>query len=161
MGHVADRIDMNQKPHAGDHQQHDQRELVERKGKVGVENSGLNPWPEGFDIRQRQRRKARRDIQDEQKRRGGKEQRDRRNDRVRQFSAQQPVQQKAGEGQQRNQPEMQCGRAGHSFIRSIESTFRVFRVRKIAMMMASPTAASAAATTITKNTNIWPLTSRH
>src|SRR5688572_6327803 len=36
--------------------------------------------------------------------------------------------------------------------------FTVSRCRNIAMMIASPTAASAAATVITKNTNTWPAT---
>src|SRR5580693_6005200 len=38
---------------------------------------------------------------------------------------------------------------------------RVWRTRKSAMMMARPTAASAAATTITKKTKIWPETWCH
>src|ERR1039458_3131758 len=49
----------------------------------------------------------------------------------------------------------------HSFIRSIRSTARVARARKTAMMMASPTAASAAATIITKKTKICPFTACH
>ncbi len=46
----------------------------------------------------------------------------------------------------------------HSFMRLIWSTLRVWRVRKMAMMMARPTAASAAATTMTKKTKICPWT---
>ena len=49
----------------------------------------------------------------------------------------------------------------HSFIRSMRSTASVARARKTAIMMASPTAASAAATIITKKTNIWPFTGCH
>ena len=48
-------------------------------------------------------------------------------------------------------------RVVHSFIRSIRSTASVERARKTAMMMARPTAASAAATIMTKKTKIWPL----
>src|SRR5579875_1057820 len=69
-----------------------------------------------------------------------------------QTAAQDSVQQKSGERQQRNQPEMQ--RRVHSFIRSIRSTASVERARNTAMMMARPTAASAAATIMTKKTKI-------
>src|SRR6185369_2239267 len=71
----------------------------------------------------------------------------------------QPIQQKPGEGQQRDQPEMEI--LVHSFIRSMRSTARVARARNTAIMMASPTAASAAATIITKKTKIWPFTWCH
>ena len=47
-------------------------------------------------------------------------------------------------------------RAYH-FNKLLLSTFNVSRFRNIAMTSASPTAASAAATTRTKNTKIWPL----
>ena len=66
------------------------------------------------------------------------------------------VQEKACKRQQRDQPEMEI--IVHSFIRSIRSTASVARARKTAMMMASPTAASAAATIMTKKTKIWPFT---
>ncbi len=49
----------------------------------------------------------------------------------------------------------------HSFIRSMRSTDSVARARKTAMMMARPTAASAAATIMTKKTKICPLTACH
>src|ERR1700682_3023769 len=56
--------------------------------------------------------------------------------------------------QNRNQPEIEMRR--HSLSRFTWSTFSVSRVRYTAMMIASPTAASAAATTITKKTNTCP-----
>jgi len=34
--HVADRIDMDQETHAGDHQQHDQGQRIEQEGKIGA-----------------------------------------------------------------------------------------------------------------------------
>ena len=68
-----------------------------------------------------------------------------------------PVEQEIREGQERDQPEMEK-RFVHSFIRSMRSTASVARARNTAMMMARPTAASAAATTITKKTKIWPFT---
>src|SRR5262245_26895687 len=47
----------------------------------------------------------------------------------------------------------------HSLSKSASSTLRVSRLRKSAMMIANPTAASAAATAITMKTNNWPVTS--
>ena len=95
-------------------------------------------------------------MQDQQEGRRGEDERDRRDKRLGQATAEQAVQQKADERQNRDKPEMEA--VVHSFIRSIWSTVSVFRARKTAMMMASPTAASAAATTITKKTKICPLT---
>src|SRR5271169_4368160 len=67
--------------------------------------------------------------------------------------AQQPINSGAGKRQQRNDPEMKA----HSLRRFTRSTFRVSRVRNTEIMIARPTAASAAATTMTKNTNTCPL----
>src|SRR5579859_3041919 len=61
---------------------------------------------------------------------------------------------RAGQRQQWNDPEIEI--FGHNFSKFTRSTLSVSRVRKTAMMMAKPTVASAAATTITKNTNTWP-----
>src|SRR5438067_443437 len=69
--------------------------------------------------------------------------------------SEQPIDGGPDQRQQRNQPEVEVH--VHSFSRFTSSTFNVSRVRKIEMMIASPTAASAAATTITKNTNTCPL----
>ena len=38
--HVAHGVDVNEKADAGDYQQHDQRELIEGKGKVSMEDGG-------------------------------------------------------------------------------------------------------------------------
>src|SRR5215472_67978 len=62
---------------------------------------------------------------------------------------------RAHQRQQGNHPKIQV--LVHNFSRFTWSTFKVSRVRKTEMMIASPTAASAAATTITKNTKTWPL----
>src|SRR5206468_7784951 len=67
----------------------------------------------------------------------------------------------AGKRQQGNGTEITGGYGTHNFIRSISSTLRVRRVRKMEMMIARPTAASAAATTMTKKTKIWPETWCH
>ena len=108
------------------------------------------------DVGKRKSRKAVVDAQNHDQRRRGENNRDGRDQRFRQTTAEQPVQQKADQGQDRDEPQMKA--VVHSFIRFTWSTLSVFRVRNIAMMMASPTAASAAATTMTKNTKICPLT---
>src|SRR5215469_7838880 len=85
---------------------------------------------------------------------------DERHHRLRQPASQESIDKEPEEGQQRYQRQYEQ-RFVHSFIRSIRSTASVARARKMAMMMASPTAASAAATTMTKNTKIWPFTRCH
>src|SRR5262249_30596894 len=70
--------------------------------------------------------------------------------------AQQAVDGGPGKRQQRNDPEMKA----HSFNKLTRSTFNVSRVRNTEIMIARPTAASAAATTITKNTKTCPLNAR-
>src|SRR3954469_25581577 len=112
-----------------------------------------------LDVGKRQRGEAFVDVEDPQKRRRGEDEREGRDKRLRQRTDEQAIQQKADEGQNRDKPEMEA--VVHSFIRFTWSTLSVFRARKIAMMMASPTAASAAATTMTKKTKICPLTWCH
>src|SRR2546422_4217487 len=51
----------------------------------------------------------------------------------------------------------ECRQSLHHFSKLLLSTFNVSRLRNIAITRASPTAASAEATTSTKKTNIWPL----
>src|ERR1035438_3529173 len=67
--------------------------------------------------------------------------------------AEQAIDGGASQRQQRNDPKMKA----HSLRRFTRSTFSVSRVRNTAMMIASPTAASAAGTTMTKKTNMCPL----
>src|SRR5438094_10608676 len=69
------------------------------------------------------------------------------------------VQRRTNQRQDWDQPEIEVWR--HSLSRFTRSTFRVSRVRYTAMMMANPTAASAAATTITKKTKTCPLKACH
>src|SRR5215510_3698946 len=70
-------------------------------------------------------------------------------------TSEQPVDGCAYQGQHRNDPKIQV--LVHNFSSFTWSTFKVSRVRKTEIMIASPTAASAAATTITKKTKICPL----
>ena len=71
-----------------------------------------------------------------------------------------PLIRNPAKGRSGNVPKME-ERSVHSFIRSIRSTASVARARKTAMMRASPTAASAAATIMTKKKNICPFTACH
>src|SRR6266498_4482282 len=73
----------------------------------------------------------------------------------------QPIDCGADQRQDRDQPKIEIGLRGHSLSKFTWSIFNVSRVRKTAIMMASPTAASAAATTITKKTNTCPLNCPH
>src|ERR1039458_7283014 len=68
------------------------------------------------------------------------------------------VDQKSGERQQRDQPEVEIEILIHAqfFMVSISSMLNVARFLNTVTMMARPTAASAAATTITKNAKMWP-----
>src|SRR5579862_6495738 len=74
---------------------------------------------------------------------------------LRQTASEETIDRCANQGQNRDQPQIEGRR--HNFSKFTWSTFRVSRVRKTAMIMASPTVASAAATTITKNTKTCPL----
>src|ERR1700739_4697779 len=146
---------MNEKSDAGDDQQHDQRKLIKDNIEVDVEGAGINPIAQGLDVWQGVRLKSQsRCIQHDQQRTQRRKQRDRCDDCLRQPPPQQPIEQKACKGQQRDQPEMEI--FVHSFIRSMRSTASVARARNTAIMMASPTAASAAATIITKKTKSVP-----
>src|SRR5205814_6740447 len=75
--------------------------------------------------------------------------------------AKQPIDGPADERQQRDEPKIKIGILPHNLSRLTWSMFKVSRVRNSAMMIARPTAASAAATTITKNTNTCPLSCCH
>src|SRR5262249_58418030 len=69
--------------------------------------------------------------------------------------AEEPVDGRTNERQHGDDPKIEV--LVHSFSRFTWSTFRVSRVRKTEIIIARPTAASAAATTITKKTKTWPL----
>src|SRR5258707_5897961 len=168
MRHIADRVDVDQKADAGHDAEHDEGQVVDSEGEADGEAGDCNPRltndlddaGSAFALHEDP------EPRDDRRRGRGADERDSRDERARQLAADGSVDEEAGEGKQRNQPEVVvvcrgCGHRGHDFIRSTESTFSVSRVRKMAMMMARPTAASAAATTITKKTKIWPETWCH
>ena len=108
------------KAHAGDDQQHDQRQRVEQEGEIGAEGRGLDPGKgQPLDIRQGETAEAEGDAEDHRQRSRGKEQGNGRDQRLAQVTAQQSIQQKADEWQQRDQPQMEGWISVHSFIRLI------------------------------------------
>jgi hypothetical protein len=50
--HIADRINVDHKADARDHQQHHQRKLVKIKGEIDLEAAGPDPGGERFPVRQ-------------------------------------------------------------------------------------------------------------
>src|SRR5436309_7224363 len=86
----------------------------------------------------------------------GKKQGDSGHHAVLKAAAKQAIDGCARQRQQWNNPKSEI-RLVHSFSKFTRSTLRVSRARKTAIMMARPTAASAAATTMTKKTNTCPL----
>ena len=42
--HVPDRIDMDQEADAGDHEEHQNRQLIDLVGDMDAESSGTDPW---------------------------------------------------------------------------------------------------------------------
>src|SRR5438270_2542856 len=89
-------------------------------------------------------------------RRPGKQQGYGRHHVVLEAAAKQAIDGCACQRQQRDNPKSEI-RLVHSFSKFTRSTLRVSRARKTAIMMARPTAASAAATTMTKKTKTCPL----
>src|SRR5215813_7557362 len=79
------------------------------------------------------------------------------NQTLRQPFSQNAVENGAEERQHGNQPEQFQWIHLHHFNKLLRSTFNDSRFRNIAITKARPTAASAAATTRTKKTKIWPL----
>src|SRR6266498_5278663 len=143
---------MDEEADPSDHEQHDYRKLVEGEGIVDAEIAGAKPGGNGLNMRDgRQGRELRDDPPCHRERCTAKGERHGRDNSAREPLAEQAIDRGAGKRQQRYQPKMQVGR--HSLSRFTWSIFNVSRVRNTAIMMASPTAASAAATTITKNTN--------
>src|SRR5216684_2978934 len=157
-GHVRRRVDVDEPAHSGDHQQHDHSELVNLQIEARVEGSRGNPC----EIRFRPRNLRRRELREFPKKlQGRRERKARARDAGDVHPAlwpglsEQTVQRRAQQRQRGNDPEV-FENEHQNLSRSTRSTLSVCRLRAIKMMIASPTAASAAATTMTKNTNTWP-----
>src|SRR5256886_15390152 len=161
--HVADAEEMDQRADAGDDQQHHRRELIHLEGDVDLQRADRNPRPiaqydgpggvqggeraeDGDRYRERAEQHARSNHRDGDLR-------------ARPGERQRAVQHEAEQRQCRREPNQIDGRSGHQSL----SRFMFCRLtdclcRKTARMMASPTAASAAATAMTKKTNTCPST---
>ena len=155
MLHVADGEDVDEEANTSDDQQHDQRKLVEPEAILNREAPRGHPGGVRLDMRDLRGGHSEElccNPNGVSERRRGRTQRDGIDQRLGEALAQQAVDRGARQREQGNDLEVQV----HSLRRFTRSTFNVSRVRKTAMMMARPTAASAAATTITKKTKMWP-----
>src|SRR5581483_3919727 len=94
-------------------------------------------------------------LEREQERKPGRAERHAADGLVRPLRAEQAVDRAAQQRKQRNDPQLFEYRH-YSLSRSTRSTFKDRRLRWIRMMMPSPTAASAAATTMTNSTKTCP-----
>src|SRR6185312_361346 len=161
--HVSDRVNVDEKADSGHDEQHRHRELVEIEAKIYAEAlAHLHPGKgEPLDVgklRLRQCGKLRDHPDGIGQCGAGKEQRNGGNQAAWKALAKDAIDGRANQRQDRDQPQIEIGTRSHSLSRFTWSTFKVSRVRKTARTIASPTAASAAATTITKNTKTCPLT---
>src|SRR6185312_11201220 len=155
MLHVAGGVNMDERADAGHDQQHEHGQLVDREIAAHLERAALQPG-EVVLVDRIGREVARRriNLQHETKGRDDAQNRDQFDHGLRQFAPKNAVDQKANERQRGDDPEIL-----HQFLReSTSSMFRVVRFLNTVRMMARPTAASAAATTITKKVNRWPAT---
>ncbi len=162
LGHVADGVKMNEEADAGDHAQHDQGQVIDSERAIDGEASGLDPGPRcDRDLQQIVRPHEEPEIAEDERWRRRKEECDRSDTGARQAPAQRAVQQKSSEGKQRQKPEQACGHREGSRLRLILHQVDAVHVERLACAEdgdddGEPTAASAAATTITKNTKICP-----
>src|SRR6185437_4109909 len=105
MRHVADRVNVNQEPDSGDHQDHHGGELVKIKAKWRREISGGNPGADGLLIRHMPghmgdgpERPAKGD--------GGEEERNKRNNCILEMPSEKAIDGSSSERQQGNDPEI-------------------------------------------------------
>src|SRR6266403_1575086 len=158
VGHVAGGVNVNEPADSGDYEEHDHGELVDLEVEAGAEISGDDPGEvllDPGDIFWREVGEFADGFERGQERETGGTDGDGVDELVRPLGAEKAVDRRAEERQRGNDPEIVEN--GHqSLSKSTFSTFSDLRLREIMMMMPSPTAASAAATTITKRTKTWP-----
>src|ERR1043166_3602041 len=151
--HVRRRVDVNQRPDAGDDENHHRRERIERERDVDAEAARRDPGEQRLRDHALLRR-ARDQRQDRRHRHGERQQdrstRNRGRNRLADAATPESVQREPDERKERDE------RQHHHFNSVNESGFSDSRCRNRLMTIARPTAASAAATVITKNTMIWP-----
>src|SRR5882762_7938179 len=158
VGHVAGGVDVDQPADSGDYEEHDHGEMVNLEVEAGAEISGDDPGEVLLDPRDIFWSKLREfadSFKRGQEREAGGTDGDGVDELVRPLGAEKAVDRRAEERQRGNNPEIVENRH-QSLSKSTVSTFSDLRLREIMMMMPRPTAASAAATTITKRTKTWP-----
>src|SRR5258708_25619211 len=159
MRHVSRRINVDEPADTSHHQHHHDGELVHLQVEARAEIPRSNPGEEflvkeslpGF-------KKFAYRLQRAGERHSRRSERHPVHSLVRPLRAKKPIDRRAQQRQQRDNPQKLEHRAcrHQSFSRSTRSTFSVCRLRAINMKIPSPTAASAAATTITKSTKTCP-----
>src|SRR4029077_17149807 len=149
---------VNQGADKGDGEQHDDGELVHLQREIDFEYSGghpreISPYP--WNLVCRELEKFADCLHDGEKSERNRADREGIHRRLRPVFSEQAVDGRTGQRQRENNPEMVEHRH-QNLSRSTFSTFNDRRLCAMVMTIARPTAASAAARTITKNTNISP-----
>src|SRR5690242_6627762 len=159
--HVADGEDVNQKTDEGDEERVSSAETIHREREVGVKRTDAQPGPDVIEHGHFSAQRALR-IESEIKRDDGRDRDGAAGDRadesfVAHAPADEPIDSGAGERCEDDYAEEIVFHYNFKTLASFTSS--VSRLRKIEMMIPKPTAASAAATVITMNTNNCPVTS--
>jgi hypothetical protein len=152
LAHVADRIDVDQEADAGHDQHHDRRQRIHLQPGRDLQIAGRDPAEE-IELEQALVRRHPQERQEDpaRDREGGAHdaRTHERDDALPQATAQQAVHQEAGQRQCRHEPDD----GQHQPFRTLKSEMSTLsRRRNMATTIASPTAASAAATVIVKKT---------
>ncbi len=109
--HVADGVDVDEEADAGDDAEHDEGEVVDGEGEVDVEAGDRDPWAADNvdDLGCAGSLHGRPEPCDDGGGDGGEEQGDGGDEGARQLAADGSVDEEAGEGKQRDQPEIRSG----------------------------------------------------
>ncbi len=157
MGHVASRVDVDEHAHKGHHAQHDHGQLIDLQLEIYAEGAGDHPGEVVVKVRQRAAEMPELANQfgdgNERKRHGtyGYSV----HSRLLPVLPEQAVDRRTRKRQRQNDPEMV--EYGHQNLsRFTRSTLSDSRFCVSVITIASPTAASAAATTMTKKTKTRP-----
>src|SRR5262249_25657256 len=159
VGHITERIDVDKKSDAGDDKQHHRGEVIDLERKLYLERTGLDPGIEGVAKNPRSGQEPK-NVQCDGKESPDRHTRQHSRTLFPQSSAEKYVEDRCQQRNQRNPPQqVKRHRAlggGYHLRNCISEGSSVWRWRKIAMMMARPTTASAAATAMTKKTITCP-----
>src|SRR5579862_3976892 len=158
MRHVAGGIDMDQHADEGNHEQHDDGELIDLQREIDAEGAGDHPGEIVADVGNligAQLKELANELGHGEKGKRDGADGDGVDRRLRPALAEKAVDRRTGERQRENDPEMAEYRH-QNLSRFTRSTLRDSRLRRSMITIARPTAASAAATTITKKTKTNP-----